>query len=77
MTTDSAFEEEVRDLPCDAKLAFVVLEQRGPFTQDELSDETYLTEDETVWALAVLEKHDLVTKHKPPSEDEVIYQVKG
>jgi len=36
----AAFEEEVRELPCDAKLVFVVLEKRGPFTQDEITRET-------------------------------------
>lgn len=62
---DSAgFEEKVRELPCDAKLVFVVLEKRGPFTQDELTQETYLSEEEAVYALAVLEERDMVETHE-------------
>jgi len=60
----AAFEEEVRELPCDAKLVFVVLEKRGPFTQDEITQETYLSEEEVVYALAVLEERDMVEKHE-------------
>lgn len=60
MTADPDVEQSVRDLPCDAKLAYVVLEKRGPFTQEELQRETYLNEDETVYALAVLEEEGLV-----------------
>ena len=60
----AAFEEQVRDLPCDAKLVFVVLEKRGPFTQDEITQETYLSEEEAVYALAVLEEREMVEKHE-------------
>jgi transcription initiation factor IIE alpha subunit len=60
MTADPELEESVRELPCDAKLAYVVLEKRGPFTEEELQRETYLNEDETVYAIAVLEEEGLV-----------------
>ena len=69
----TAFEEQVRDLPCDAKLVFVVLEKRGPFTQDEITEETYLSEEEAVYALAVLEDRGMVKKHEHGGED--IYEV--
>jgi transcription initiation factor IIE alpha subunit len=69
----TAFEEQVRDLPCDAKLVFVVLEKRGPFTQDEITEETYLSEEESVYALAVLEDRGMVKKHEHGGED--IYEV--
>ncbi|MDY7081058.1 MAG: ArsR family transcriptional regulator [Halobacteria archaeon] len=77
MTTDSGstFEEDIRDLPCDAKLAYVVLEKRGPFTEDELASETYLTDDETVYALAVLEEEGLIEKYEYSEGDEAIYEV--
>ncbi|MDY6779944.1 MAG: ArsR family transcriptional regulator [Halobacteria archaeon] len=73
---DAEFEERLRDLPCDAKLAYVVLEKRGPFTENEVSEETYLSEDETVYALAVLEEKDLVLEHQHPDSDETIYEAK-
>lgn len=69
----TAFEEQVRDLPCDAKLVFVVLEKRGPFTQDEITEETYLSEEESVYALAVLEDRGMVKKHEHGGEG--IYEV--
>lgn len=75
MSTGSAFEEKIRDLPCDAKLAYVVLEKRGPFTRDELASEIYLTDDETVWALAVLDEEEMVEKHEHPGSGEAIYEV--
>jgi len=75
MDSDSTFEEKVRDLPCDAKLVFVVLEKRGPFTQNEITDETYLSDDEAVWALAVLEERGLVEKHEHLGGEETIYEV--
>jgi len=71
---DSAtFEQEVRDLPCDAKLVFVVLEKRGPFTQEELTQETYLSEEEAVYAVAVLEEREMVEKHEHAGEE--IYEI--
>lgn len=75
MTTGSAFEERVRDLPCDAKLAYVVLEKRGPFTRDELAEEVYLTDDEVVWALAVLDEEEMVEEYEHPGSGETIYEV--
>ena len=71
--SDSAYEEKVRDLPCDAKLVFVVLEKRGPFTEDEIIDETYLSSDEAVYALAVLEERGMVSEHD--HDDGTIYEV--
>ncbi|MFP4632225.1 MAG: hypothetical protein ACOCT0_00070 [Halobacteriota archaeon] len=68
-------EEVVRDLPCDAKLVYVVLEKRGPFSFTELMHETYLSEDETLYAVAVLEEQGLVDSHE--HEDEEIYGVDG
>lgn len=70
----AAFEEEVRELPCDAKLVFVVLEKRGPFTQDEITQETYLSEEEVVYALAVLEERDMVEKHEHAGGE--IYEIR-
>ena len=67
-------EDEIRDLPCDAKLAYIVLEKRGPFTVDELKRETYLTRDETIYALAVLEKHGMVRKYDELEDS--IYEAK-
>jgi len=72
--SDSTYEERVRDLPCDAKLVFVVLEKRGPFTQDEIVDETYLSRDEAVYALAVLQDRGMIQEHEHGS-DGVIYEV--
>jgi transcription initiation factor IIE alpha subunit len=69
----TAFEEQVRDLPCDAKLVFVVLEKRGPFTQDEITEETYLSEEEAVYALAVVEDRGMVKKHEHGGEE--IYEI--
>ncbi len=68
-------EETVRDLPCDAKLVYVVLEKRGPFTFSELMNETYLSEDETMYALAVLEEDELVESTERPEGE--LYGVEG
>lgn len=68
-------EQQVRDLPCDAKLVYVVLEKRGPFTFDELMHETYLSEDETMYAVAVLEEEGMVESHEGPEGE--MYAVEG
>ncbi|MFB6283531.1 MAG: hypothetical protein ABEK59_06310 [Halobacteria archaeon] len=75
MAMNTVEEEEIRDLPCDAKLAYIVLEKRGPFTVEELKRETYLTGDETVWALAVLNKRGLVDKYD--ELDDSIYEAEA
>lgn len=73
MTDVAEREGAVRDLPCDAKLAYVVLEKRGPFTREELERETYLDEDETIYAIAVLEEEGLVETIE--TEDAALYDV--
>ncbi len=77
MTEETELEHQIKELPCDAKLAYVVLEKRGPFTHDEIREETYLSDDETLYALAVLEEEGLVDKFNASDRDVDVYEVSG
>lgn len=46
------------ELSCTAKLARVVLDERGPLSPPEVAAEAHLTEREARTALAELERHD-------------------